>query len=156
MIIKGIISEDFINYKKPSLVIEFPYCNFKCGEDICQNKDLISSPNIEIDMEKILNKYYINNPITSAIVFQGLEPFDSYTDLIESIQIIREKTEDDIVIYSGYTKQELQNKEYLHILKNYKNIIIKYGRFIPNKNKVYDKILGVTLFSDNQYAEKIS
>ena len=32
MIIKGLIDEDFINYKKPSMVIEFPYCNFKCDK----------------------------------------------------------------------------------------------------------------------------
>ena len=29
MIVKGIIDEDFVNYKKPSMVIEFPYCDLK-------------------------------------------------------------------------------------------------------------------------------
>ena len=44
MIIKGIIDEDFVNYKKPAMVIEFPYCDFKCdkeyGKPICQNNSL--------------------------------------------------------------------------------------------------------------------
>ena len=56
MIIKGIISEDFVNYKKPSLVIEFPYCDFKCekecGELVCQNNTLVRLPDIEISIEK--------------------------------------------------------------------------------------------------------
>jgi len=37
-----------------------------------------------------------------------------------------------------------------------KNIIIKYGRFIPDKEKHYDEVLGIYLASDNQYAERIS
>ena len=31
MILKGIIDEDFVNYKVPCMVLEFPYCDFKCG-----------------------------------------------------------------------------------------------------------------------------
>ena len=49
MIVKGIIDEDFINYKKPSMVIEFPYCSFKCdkecGQPVCQNSSLINESN---------------------------------------------------------------------------------------------------------------
>ena len=159
MIIKGIISEDFINYKKPSLVIEFPYCDFKCekecGEKICQNAPLTLSPDIEISIEKIIDDYYLNNPITKAIIFQGLEPLDSFLDVLESIKYIRKKTTDDIVIYTGYTKKELIQKKYLTLLKNYDNIIIKYGRFIPNQEKIFDIVLGVELSSKNQYAERL-
>ena len=32
-IVKGIIFEDFVNYKKPSMVIEMPYCDFKCDKE---------------------------------------------------------------------------------------------------------------------------
>ena len=38
MEIKGLISEDFINYKKPAMTIMFPRCTFKCNEVLCQNK----------------------------------------------------------------------------------------------------------------------
>ena len=41
-------------------------------------------------------------------------------------------------------------------LKSYKNIIIKFGRFIPNDKPHRDTILGVNLASSNQYAKKIS
>ena len=40
--------------------------------------------------------------------------------------------------------------------RNEKNIIIKYGRFIPDSKSRYDNILGITLASDNQYAEEIN
>ena len=38
----------------------------------------------------------------------------------------------------------------------FKNIIIKFGRYIPNQQAHYDDILGVNLASNNQYAIKIS
>ena len=41
------------------------------------------------------------------------------------------------------------------ILKKYKNIIVKFGRFIPNQEKQYDEVLGVYLASNNQYGEKL-
>ena len=37
----------------------------------------------------------------------------------------------------------------------YGNIIIKFGRFIPNQPSIYDEILGVTLASNNQYAKRL-
>ena len=36
-----------------------------------------------------------------------------------------------------------------------KNIIIKFGRFIPNRPSRYDEVLGVELASDNQFAKRI-
>jgi hypothetical protein len=41
------------------------------------------------------------------------------------------------------------------MLWDYKNIIIKYGRYIPNQTPHYDEVLGVYLASDNQYAVRI-
>lgn len=157
MKIKGIIFEDFVNYKKPSMVIEFPYCDFKCdkecGQKVCQNSDLVNSPNEDISIIRIV-KTYMENNITNAIVFQGLEPFDSKHDLYQLIKVFREYTKDDIVIYTGYTEEELDYE--IQVLKKlFKNIIIKFGRFIPNQPSYYDETLGVFLASSNQYAKKI-
>lgn len=158
MKIKGLIDEDFVNYKKPCMVIEFPKCSFKCdkecGMQVCQNSALTSTPDITIDIEKIVQRY-INNPITKAIVMQGLEPFDSWDDLLICINFLRKETNDDIVIYTGYTKDECVF--WTTFLKGlYDNIVIKYGRYIPNKKSHFDEVLGVNLASDNQYAERIS
>ncbi|RHQ81532.1 hypothetical protein, partial [Clostridium sp. AF22-10] len=98
MLIKGLISEDLVNYKKPSMTIMFPHCTFKCGEVNCQNSPLAKEKNIEISIEE-LTKRYLNNSITESIVMQGLEPFDSWMDLKKFIHNLREYTDDDIVIY---------------------------------------------------------
>jgi hypothetical protein len=88
MLVKGIIDEDFINYKKPSMIIEFPYCSFKCGKDLCQNSPLVQAANIEINVVTLVHRY-VTNPITQAIVCQGLEPFDSFDDLFDIIHELR-------------------------------------------------------------------
>lgn len=158
MKIKGIIFEDTVNYKKISMTIMMPACSFKCdkeyGSTICQNCELVYSEDYEVDPEAIINNYYIDNPIVEALVFQGLEPFDSWEDLLLTIDIFRIYTDDDIIIYTGYKEEEIEDK--INELKKYKNIIIKFGRYIPNQDNKYDEVLGVTLASSNQYAVKIS
>ena len=153
MLIKGLISEDFINYKKPAMTIMFPYCTFKCGTEYCQNSPLSKAEDIEMDIADIVIRY-LNNPITESVVMQGLEPFDSWDDLIEFVKQLRESTDDDIVIYTGYYKEEIIDK--VETLCKYKNIVIKFGRYIPNQEKHYDEVLGVYLASSNQRGEKIS
>lgn len=61
---------------------------------------------------------------------------------------------DDIVIYTGYTPEEVE--EEVKLLSEFENIIIKFGRFRPSQTPHYDDVLGINLVSDNQYAVKIS
>jgi len=157
MIVKQLIDEDFVNYKKASMLIGFPSCTFKCEKDsncpgICQNRDFAKAPNIEISVDKIINRYLDNN-ITSSIVCAGLEPFDSFEDLYNLIKYLRidKENNDDIIIYTGYNKTEILDK--LLLISKYDNIIIKYGRFVPGDKLHFDDILGINLSSDNQYGE---
>ena len=157
MKIKGLVDEDFVNYKKPSMYIAFPRCSFKCdkecGRQVCQNSALANEKNIEITVDKIIDRY-MTNPITKALVCGGLEPCDSWEELKELIHTLRKYKEDDIVIYTGYYKNEIEDK--IKWFKQYPNIIVKFGRYIPNRPSRYDDVLGITLASDNQYAERIS
>jgi uncharacterized Fe-S radical SAM superfamily protein PflX len=157
MIIKGLLDEDFVQYKKPSMTIIFPKCTFKCddecGERVCQNSTLATSTNIEIHTKEIIKRYLENN-LTSSIVCAGLEPFDTYEQLRKLIKEFRKVTNDDIVIYTGYYRNEI--KDMVKSLSSYVNITIKFGRFIPGQEKHHDEILGVDLASNNQYAERIS
>ena len=159
MEIKGIIHEDFVNYKMCSMTIAMPYCTFKCdkecGIDVCQNSKLAKEPTIDIPAAKIIDQY-LRNPLSHAIVFQGLEPFDSYNDLYYFIYALRFvfKNDDPVIIYTGYNKDEILSK--IDNLRKFSNIIIKFGRYIPNQKPHYDEILGVNLASDNQYAEIIT
>ena len=157
MVVKDIVAEDFVNYKKPSMFIIFPYCSFKCEKEynkkICQNSNISQLPNIEVKNDTILLSY-LSNPITHAMVFGGLEPFDSWEDMLSLIEDFRRVSDDAIVIYTGYTEDELQDK--VLILQQYDNIIIKFGRYVPDKESHYDELLGVDLANDAQYARKIS
>lgn len=157
MLIKNIDECDFVNYKKISMFIIFPFCTFKCdkefGVTLCQNWSLVKEPNLNISNEEIINRY-INNPITKSIVMGGLEPFESWDEVYSFIEDFRAVCDDDIVIYTGFNESEILDK--IDKLKRFKNIIIKFGRYKPNQEKHYDDVLGVKLASDNQYAKKIS
>ena len=157
MTLVGIIDEDFVNYKKPSMVLEFPYCSFKCdkacGMQVCQNSALATAPKIDIDIQQIIKRYK-QNKITKAICCQGLEPLDSAEELYEFIKEFRKISNDDVVIYTGYNREDCIAWRYL--MRQFKNIIMKYGLFIPGQQPHYDEVLGVNLASDNQYGEKVS
>ncbi len=159
MIIKAIKVEWYQDYKLPSMFIAFPKCSFKCekdcGQRVCQNSALATSPNITIDNKQVCERY-LSNPITQAIICGGLEPMDSFDELYSFINTLRYgyKCNDDIVIYTGYTVEECDKNGWVDKLSPLGNIVIKFGRFIPNQKPHYDKTLGVNLASDNQYAIK--
>ena len=159
MLIKGLKDEDFTNYSKPSMFIIFPQCSFKCDKEngcsLCQNSHLAQEPVINIPTNAIINRYS-DNPITRAIVCGGLEPFDTPKALYSLLLCFRERWEinDDFVIYTGYTEEELQGNEWFKEIIQFSNVIIKFGRFRPNEVDHYDEILGVKLASNNQYAKR--
>lgn len=157
MKVKNVIFEDFINFKFPSLFIGFPQCSFKCnldcGRPVCQNYLLSKDKIIDVEIDDLIDNYILN-PITHAVVCGGLEPFDTWEDLRTLVDKFRIYTTDPIVIYTGYTEKEIQDK--IEVLKNYENIIVKFGRFVPDKEPHMDKVLGVKLASPNQYAKEIS
>ena len=160
MQVKTIIDEDFTNYKNPSMFIATCYCNWKCcieqglDKSICQNSEIAKQKNIEISADEIFSRY-ISNPITNSIVVGGLEPFLQFEEVYELIKCFRDnKCVDDFIIYTGYYDYEISDK--INKLKQFQNIIIKYGRFMPNHQPHYDEVLGINLISNNQYAERIS
>ena len=159
MIIKQLLKEDNINYKKQSLFIGFPTCTWKCEREanckgMCQNMLLAKAPDIIVTYQEIVNVFE-ESPLNEAIVCGGLEPFDSWDELLGFIKEFRKNFQADIVIYTGYTEKELNDKIEIILNQNIKNIIIKFGRYRPNQEKHYDDILGVMLASDNQYAKRI-
>ena len=155
MKLKGLVDYDICNYKTPSMFLIFPNCSFKCdrecGRPICQNSALAREPVIEIDAAAIVQRY-IDNPLTHAVVCGGLEPFDSKDELYEFITLLRAHSNDTIVIYTGYTEEELAAE--VPTLQKFESIIVKYGRFISESPHIFDALLEVELASDNQYAKE--
>ena len=159
MRVKDIVDEDFSNYKKPSMLIGTCFCTWKCCKDmgvdnsICQNEPFAKYPIVEMKDVQIVRRY-LDNPITHVIVFGGLEPFEQFDEMLDLIREFRLKTEDYIVIYTGFYENEIQ--EQIEWLRGFKNIIVKFGRFKMNGNKHFDEILGVELANEEQYAKIIS
>ena len=78
-----------------------------------------------------------------------------FDEIVDLISIFRDNNcHDSFVIYTGYYPHEIE--DLVKKLWQFDNIIIKFGRFIPNSPHRYDEILGVELSSDNQYAIKVS
>lgn len=158
MLVKDIIPTDFVNYKLPSMYIAFPYCSFKCDKEngcqLCQNASLAKQPNIEISANRIVQIYENNQPLCKALVCCGMEPFDSFGDVVDLIVEFREKFDDPVIIYTGYTEQEAA--AYVTALQKFTNIIVKFGRFRPDQPHHMDEILGVELVNPEQYAKRIS
>ena len=159
MRLKTILDEDFVNYKVPSMFLCTAVCSFKCDQDagttVCQNSALANQPSLNLEDDYLIRRY-LRNPITKAIVFGGLEPIDQLSELYTFISKLRHDyhCDDTVVIYTGYRDWEIQHK--LNLLRTFPNLIVKFGRFVPNQQKRFDEVLGVFLASPNQYAERIS
>lgn len=155
MKVKGIIDTDFINYSKPCFYIAFNTCTFKCGKENCQNYPARNDPDIELSYETIYQRYAAND-IAKCVVCGGFEPMDSFANLTGLIKTFRQAhgDESDFIIYTGYNKEEIL--PLVESLKEFQNIYMKYGRYIPNDTPIFDEVLKIELVSANQYGERIS
>ena len=148
------IVEVFQDYKKPALLLCTCYCDWKCcaesGTDssLCQNSRIAKQREVKTPFASILKK--VNASLTDAVIFGGLEPMMQIDEVVQCIEYLRKNgVEKDIIIYTGYYIEELDSS-ILYRLKN-ANVILKCGRFIPNRPSKLDPTLGVVLASDNQY-----
>jgi len=157
MILKFCVDEDFVNYKEASMFLGASSCTFKCdiesGKCICQNSSLRAQPVFNIPNADIV-KRYLSNDLTHSIVFGGLEPLDSIDDVLEIATLLRQNSMDKIIVYTGYTEEECLALDKFKKLINLKNIVVKFGRFVPNQEPHKDNFLGVNLASNNQYAKE--
>lgn len=157
MQLTGMIDEDFSNYKLPAMFLSTSVCSFKCdrecGRKVCQNSELATAKVIEVNNTEIIERY-MSNPITKAVVIGGLEPFDTFDAIFTFMCQLRKKTNDPIILYTGYNQSEIITQ--LATIQLYcTNVIIKFGRYVPDQAPHYDDVLGVNLASDNQYARRI-
>ena len=161
MRVKTIVDEDFVNYQKPSMFIGTISCGGKCCIEggfplsVCQNDGWRGNAPIDI-RDEVIVKRYLQNQITHAIVLGGLEPMEQSDEVLALIKTLREDFDchDDVVIYTGYYPDEVT--AILDKLQVFDNIVVKFGRYVPNMKSRFDEVLGVELASNNQYAVRIS
>lgn len=162
MRVNTIVDEDFVNYKKPSMFIGTISCGGKCCIEggfpmsVCQNDGWRGSAPINIH-DNIIIERYLRNDISQAFVFGGLEPMEQVDELFDFIDMLRNRygRDDDVVIYTGYNREEISGIVD-RLASRFNNVIIKFGRYIPNMKSRFDEVLGVELASENQYAVRIS
>ena len=134
-------------------------CDWKCLKEnnlplsICQNNHTCSMETKLIDVEELVQEYN-SNFLNDCVIFAGLEPMLQIDEILGFITDFRKSNHDDVVIYTGYYSNEITSQ--LEKLKCFENIIVKFGRYIPDSENIYDSVLGINLISNNQYAEKIS
>lgn len=155
-----IIDADIVNYHEATFnILAGISCTFKCCLDnptVCQNSDLCKNTPIRFSIQKLIERFN-NQHIAQSVTLQGLECLDNLKQVLWFIYYFRQTNQEPIIIWTGYTKEECEDLIYLITeVMHWNNIIIKFGRFIMNRPSRYDEVLGVTLASDNQYAEKIS
>lgn len=160
MRVRGVVEEDFINYRLPSMFITSCFCDFKCctehGLDIgvCQNAPLVQSEIREVS-DYVIYQHFASNPITKAVVIGGMEPIMQFDEVKALLKLFRDNGDkSDFVIYTGYYPGEIRDE--LHALERFENVVVKFGRFIPDVPGRYDDVLGIELSSDNQFAIRIS
>lgn len=162
MRVKTIKTEWFQDYKKPSMFIGTISCGGKCCVEggfplsVCQNDGWRGNAPIDIQ-DRVIVERYLHNGISQAIVFGGLEPMEQSDELFAFIDVLRNqyKCDDDVVLYTGYNREEISGIVE-RLAQRFGNIIIKFGRYIPNMKSRFDEVLGVELASENQYAVRIS
>lgn len=150
-------TDNITDYKKTSLLLVFPFCSGKCGEE-CQNKHLMGTTPTGYKNTDIIN-LYIDLPSHGAVVFAGLEPWDSFSEMKQLVKdFVSQYKAIDIVIYTGYEYNEIENQIQelvdcfkANVANSDDNLIIKYGMYDVNKKEYWkSNILGVNLATTNQ------
>lgn len=161
MLLIDVKTDNITDYKETSVLLIFPYCSGKCG-NACHNKYLqnLSENEYLHTTSKAIKQLYEGLSTHKAIVMAGLEPFDSFDDVLDIVKTICSSHKAcDIVIYSGYKKDEYDEtfKDKLlacyfdYNIYNNKKLIVKLGRYDEkHKNSWHSVILGVSLATDNQ------
>ena len=162
MKLTGLLDEDFQNYRKTSMFLSTSMCDGKCYRELGMSPELCQNYHLQSDSTKIMNvddhriiERYLANPITQAIVIGGLEPLMNQQEILNFVTMLRSSyhCEDDVVIYTGYNPEEVPN--FVSEVGRYANILMKFGRYLPNRQSKFDPVLGVTLASDNQYGVRL-
>jgi anaerobic ribonucleoside-triphosphate reductase activating protein len=107
-------------------------CNFKCPG--CMSPELqsfsagnsISVENIVCVLEKLPHKI-------EGITISGGEPFEQAEELARLVKVLSEKFTDDIIIYTGYTLEELEKKQHCKDVLKHIAVLVD-GRYVDGLN----------------------
>lgn len=109
-------------------------CNKNCVN--CMSSDLKEKHSgIDISPTKIVESITSNNVAIDGITISGGEPFLQFDELYELLRELNKKSIDDIIIYTGYTLEELTEKFPAEIddIKSLVSVLVD-GEYIDHLN----------------------
>lgn len=86
----------------------FQGCSKKCADCISPEYQEYGTGN-NVEISDLLS--FLENIIPDGLVVSGGEPFDQPYALLELVSLFSEKYNDDILIYTGYTLEEIEQKK---------------------------------------------
>lgn len=102
------------------LGIWFQGCSLRCEGCISVDTWATAKTLIPIDQLMMALSSYI--PLVDGITISGGEPFDQFDALLAIVAQLREKTEVDILVYTGYSIENIADK--LQQIKPYIDVLI--------------------------------
>jgi pyruvate-formate lyase-activating enzyme len=125
-------------------------CSIGCKD--CFNESVKQEPNRCSYIPNILDEIQAN-PFNEGVILAGLEWSSQPKELIA---LVKEATKRHlpIIIYTGYTSDQFIRR--VPRIKEFPNVLIKYGSFNQNLRSFEHKEYGVNLASTNQHIQKIS
>ncbi len=113
-------------------------CSIRCNG--CWNEEMWNfETKQKFSVNELINRILKEKEFIEGVTILGGEPFNQYNELFElSKQIFENKL--SLILYTGYEKKELENKNYLVIL-NYADILIS-GRYNENYRNMQLGLIG--------------
>ena len=87
-------------------------CHRRCQGCVSQRLQQFNPLN-ERDVVQYLSQFDLS--AVSGVTISGGEPFEQYTDLYKAVEYFNQLGIDDILIYTGYTIEQLQDKRIVEI-----------------------------------------
>ena len=108
-------------------------CSLNCKN--CMSVELqTTAAKFEIPLEHIIDslEFIFSHNLVNGVTISGGEPFEQYEEIIKLLSYLNTKTQ-DILIYTGYTPEELKSKFDYNTIKNLSGALIA-GKYIEEKN----------------------
>lgn len=136
--ILGTYKETVVDGKGLRYSIYFAGCTHACKG--CHNKESWCPDNGTLVTEEYLDKIIeeINsNPLLDGITLSGGDPLYNPEEMLEIIKYLKEKTEMNIWLYTGYTIEELRKDNRRMKVLQYVDTLVD-GKFVQ---ELYDPLL---------------
>lgn len=146
MNLAGLIKESIVDGPGLRLVIFTQGCPHKCKG--CHNPETHEYKEVsQYGVDEIMGLIK-KDPLLDGVTISGGEPFSecNYKDIIELVSRIKEETTLNIIMYTGYTLEEIYEicpKDVWNIIKEKVDYLVD-GPFILNKQSLDCKFRGST------------